>query len=151
MESGNQQPRVLKNSEHTSIQIDISIYISTCIYEETKTIKQKNAKKNFEWKNVQKYFFFFSLLLIPNLGNWLFSCLNLSFYLLLNMTAKGVIGAGDIKLSFLLALQLGSVTALVNSLSFTWILGGLYALISRSPAIAFVPFMICGIYLARIL
>jgi len=54
-------------------------------------------------------------------------------------------------LSFLLALQLGSVSALVNSLSFTWILGGLYALISRSPAIAFVPFMICGTYLARIL
>ena len=92
-----------------------------------------------------------SLLLIPNLSNWLFGCLNLSFYLLLNMIAKGVIGAGDIKLSFLLALQLGSVNALVNSLSYAWILGGLYALISRSPAIAFAPFMICGTYLARIL
>ena len=91
------------------------------------------------------------LLLIPNFGNWLFACLNLSFYLFINMIAKGAIGAGDIKLSFLLALQLGSVTALVNSLSFTWILGGLYALISRSPAIAFAPFMICGTYLARIL
>ena len=91
------------------------------------------------------------LLLIPNFDNWLFACLNLSFYLLLNMISKGVIGAGDIKLSFLLALQLASVTALMNSLSFTWILGGLYALISRSPAIAFAPFMICGTYLARIL
>ena len=91
------------------------------------------------------------LLLIPNFGNWLFACLNLSFYLLLNMISKGVIGAGDIKLSFLLALQLASVTALMNSLSFTWIFGGLYALISRSPAIAFAPFMICGTYLARIL
>jgi hypothetical protein len=89
------------------------------------------------------------LLVIPNFGNWLFACLNLSFYLLLNMISKGVIGAGDIKLSFLLALQLASVTALMNSLSFTWILGGLYALISRSPAIAFAPFMICGTYLAR--
>ena len=91
------------------------------------------------------------LLLIPNFDNWLFACLNLSFYLLLNMISKGVIGAGDIKLSLLLALQLGSVNALVNSLSYTWILGGLYALISRSPAIAFAPFMICGTYLARIL
>ena len=91
------------------------------------------------------------LLLIPNFGNWLFACLNLSFYLGLNMISKGVIGAGDIKLSFLLALQLASVTALMNSLSFTWIFGGLYALISRSPAIAFAPFMICGTYLARIL
>ena len=91
------------------------------------------------------------LLLIPSFGNWLFACLNLSFYLLLNMISKGVIGAGDIKLSFLLALQLASVTALMNSLSFTWILGGLYALISRSPAIAFAPFMICGTYLARFL
>ena len=85
-----------------------------------------------------------SLLLIPNLSNWLFGCLNLSFYLFINKIARGGIGAGDIKLSFLLALQLGSFTTLVNSLSFTWILGGLYALISRSPAIAFAPFMICG-------
>jgi len=91
------------------------------------------------------------ILLIPNLNNWLFSCSNLFIYLFMNKLAKGAIGAGDVKLSFLLALQLDSVTALVNSLSFTWILGGLYALISRSPAIAFAPFMICGTYLARIL
>jgi hypothetical protein len=100
-------------------------------------------------RNIDLVFIF--ILLIPNLNNWLFSCLNLFIYLFINKVAKGAIGAGDIKLSFLLALQLGSVTALVNSLSFTWILGGLYALISRSPAIAFAPFMICGTYLARIL
>ena len=64
-------------------------------------------------RNIDLFVIF--LLLIPNLSNWLFGCLNLSFYLLLNMIVKGVIGAGDIKLSFLLALQLGSVTALVNS------------------------------------
>jgi hypothetical protein len=40
---------------------------------------------------------------------------------------------------------------LLNSLSFTWILGGLFALVNRSAAIAFAPFMICGTYLARIL
>jgi len=91
------------------------------------------------------------ILLIPNLNNWIFGCLNLFIYLFINKIAKGGIGTGDIKLSFLLALQLGSVTALVNSLSFTWIFGGLYALISRSPAIAFAPFMICGTYLAKIL
>jgi hypothetical protein len=100
-------------------------------------------------RNIDLVFIF--ILLIPNLNNWLFSCLNLFIYLFINKVAKGAIGAGDIKLSFLLALQLGSVTTLVNSLSFTWILGGLYALISRSPAIAFAPFMICGTYLARIL
>jgi hypothetical protein len=100
-------------------------------------------------RNIDLVFIF--ILLIPNLNNWLFSCLNLFTYLFINKVAKGAIGAGDIKLSFLLALQLGSVTTLVNSLSFTWILGGLYALISRSPAIAFAPFMICGTYLARIL
>jgi len=100
-------------------------------------------------RNIDLFFIF--ILLIPNLNNWLFSCLNLFIYLFINKVAKGAIGAGDVKLSFLLALQLGSVTALVNSLSFTWILGGLYALISRSPAIAFAPFMICGTYLARIL
>ena len=100
-------------------------------------------------RNIDLVFIF--ILLLPNLNNWLFSCLNLFIYLFINKVAKGAIGAGDIKLSFLLALQLGSVTTLVNSLSFTWILGGLFALISRSPAIAFAPFMICGTYLARIL
>ena len=91
------------------------------------------------------------LLLIPSLSNWLFGCLNLLFYLLINIVSKGAIGSGDIKLSFLLALQIGSFAALLNSLSFTWILGGIFALVSRAPTIAFAPFMICGTYLARIL
>jgi Flp pilus assembly protein protease CpaA len=92
-----------------------------------------------------------SILLVPNFNNWFFGCLNLVLYLVINVIAKGGIGAGDIKLSFLLALQLGSFPSLLNSLSFTWILGGVFALINRSPAIAFAPFMICGTYLARIL
>jgi Flp pilus assembly protein protease CpaA len=91
------------------------------------------------------------ILLIPNFHNWFLGCLNLFLYLVINLIAKGRIGAGDIKLSFLLALQLGSFPSLLNSLSFTWILGGLFALVNRSPAIAFAPFMICGTYLARIL
>ena len=91
------------------------------------------------------------ILLIPNFNNWFFGCLNLFLYLVINVIAKGGIGAGDIKLSFLLALQLGSFPSLLNSLSFTWIVGGLFALINRSPTIAFAPFMICGTYLARIL
>jgi Flp pilus assembly protein protease CpaA len=91
------------------------------------------------------------ILLVPNFNNWLLGCSNLILYLVINVIAKGGIGAGDIKLSFLLALQLGSFPSLLNSLSFTWILGGVFALINRSPAIAFAPFMICGTYLARIL
>ncbi|CAB4546392.1 MAG: hypothetical protein F2537_02760 [Actinobacteria bacterium] len=91
------------------------------------------------------------ILLVPNFNNWLLGFSNLFLYLVINVIAKGGIGAGDIKLSFLLALQLGSFPSLLNSLSFTWILGGLFALVNRSPAIAFAPFMICGTYLARIL
>ena len=91
------------------------------------------------------------ILSMPFFNNWILGCLNLLSYLVINLITKGGIGAGDVKLSFLLAMQLSSFPALLNSLSFTWILGGIFALISRAPTIAFAPFMICGTYLARIL
>jgi Flp pilus assembly protein protease CpaA len=64
--------------------------------------------------------------------------------------AKGKIGAGDIKLSVVSGLMLDTNLQLFNALSYTWIIGGIYALLMGSKTIAFAPFMICGTYLAKI-
>ena len=58
--------------------------------------------------------------------------------------------AGDIKLSAILGLMLDTYFQLFNALSYTWIIGGIYALLMGSKTIAFAPFMICGTYLAKI-
>lgn len=90
------------------------------------------------------------LLSLPYIDNWLIGALNLFTYTLINLVSKGRIGIGDIKLSFLIGMQLNSVALLLNALSYTWIFGGIYASLSRSTAIAFAPFMICGTLLAGI-
>jgi Flp pilus assembly protein protease CpaA len=70
---------------------------------------------------------------------------------LINTSSKGKIGAGDIKLSIISGLMLNSYLQLFNALSYTWIIGGIYALLLGSKTIAFAPFMICGTYMAKIL
>lgn len=90
------------------------------------------------------------LLSLPYIDNWLIGALNLFTYTLINLASKGRIGIGDIKLSLLIGMQLNSVALLLNALSYTWIFGGIYASLSRSTAIAFAPFMICGTLLAGI-
>lgn len=90
------------------------------------------------------------LLSLPYIDNWLIGALNLFTYTLINLVSKGRIGIGDIKLSLLIGMQLNSVALLLNALSYTWIFGGIYASLSRSTAIAFAPFMICGTLLAGI-
>jgi Flp pilus assembly protein protease CpaA len=95
----------------------------------------------------------FSLLifLTPKIANgWEFGLINLIIYLLINILAKGKIGAGDIKLSVVSGLMLDTNLQLFNALSYTWIIGGIYALLMGSKTIAFAPFMICGTYLAKI-
>lgn len=90
------------------------------------------------------------LLSLPYIDNWLIGALNLFTYTLINLVSKGRIGIGDIKLSLLIGMQLNSISLLLNALSYTWIFGGIYASLSRSTAIAFAPFMICGTLLAGI-
>jgi len=90
-------------------------------------------------------------LLAPNIaGNYITALLNLFIYLTINLLAKGKIGAGDVKLSFICGLLLSSFFQLINALSITWILGGFYAIFCRPSAVAFAPFMIYGTYLAKI-
>ena len=87
----------------------------------------------------------------PKIANrWEFALINLIIYSLINVLAKGKIGAGDIKLSAILGLMLDTYFQLFNALSYTWIIGGIYALLMGSKTIAFAPFMICGTYLAKI-
>ena len=92
------------------------------------------------------------ILLVPRFSNaWEYSLVNLIIYFLINTSTKGKIGAGDIKLSIISGLMLNSYLQLFNALSYTWIIGGIYALLLGSKTIAFAPFMICGTYMAKIL
>ena len=95
--------------------------------------------------------FLLLIFLTPKIANrWEFALINLIIYSLINVLAKGKIGAGDIKLSAILGLMLDTYFQLFNALSYTWIIGGIYALLMGSKTIAFAPFMICGTYLAKI-
>ena len=95
--------------------------------------------------------FLLLIFLTPKIANrWEFALINLIIYSLINVLAKGKIGAGDIKLSAILGLMLDIYFQLFNALSYTWIIGGIYALLMGSKTIAFAPFMICGTYLAKI-
>lgn len=95
--------------------------------------------------------FLILIFLAPKIAKtWEFGFINLTIYSLINISARGKIGAGDVKLSGALGLMLDSYLQLFNALSYTWIIGGIYALLLRSKTIAFAPFMICGTYLAKI-
>ena len=95
--------------------------------------------------------FLLLIFLTPKIANrWEFALINLIIYSLINVLAKGKIGAGDIKLSVISGLMLDTYLQLFNALSCTWIIGGIYALLMGSKTIAFAPFMICGTYLAKI-
>ena len=95
--------------------------------------------------------FLLLIFLTPKIANrWEFALINLIIYSLINVLAKGKIGAGDIKLSVISGLMLDTYFQLFNALSYTWIIGGIYALLMGSKTIAFAPFMICGTYLAKI-
>ena len=96
--------------------------------------------------------FLIFMLLTPKIINkWEFGLVNFVVYLQINVLAKGKIGAGDIKLSAILGLMLDSYLQLFNALSYTWIIGGIYALLMGSRTVAFAPFMICGTYIVKIL
>ena len=95
--------------------------------------------------------FLIFILFTPKIINkWEFGLVNFVIYFLINVSTKGKIGAGDIKLSAILGLMLDSYLQLFNALSYTWILGGIYALLMGSRTVAFAPFMICGTYIAKI-
>lgn len=76
--------------------------------------------------------------------NWKIGVLYSLILLLLNMLTKGAIGFGDIKLALVLGSAMSTVWQLVVSIDIAWIIGGVWALISKRRSIPFAPAMIFG-------
>lgn len=87
---------------------------------------------------------------LQNIENLKYAFLCLGVYLFINLIAKGNIGAGDIKLSFVIGFLLNSLPQVFNAILIAWIIGGIYSLTRRDHAIPFAPFMILGAYLVKI-
>jgi hypothetical protein len=69
--------------------------------------------------------------------NWPISLLNFMVYLVLYFLSRRKLGEGDLKLSIICALPLSSVVQLMQSLTFTWFIGGIFALFKSRTSIAF--------------
>ena len=64
--------------------------------------------------------------------------------LLLNILTRASIGFGDVKLALVLGSAMNSIIQLVISIDIAWIIGGVWALISKRKSIPFAPAMILG-------
>jgi prepilin signal peptidase PulO-like enzyme (type II secretory pathway) len=70
--------------------------------------------------------------------------------LLLNILTRGSIGFGDVKLALVLGSAMNSIIQLVISIDLAWIIGGVWALISKRKSIPFAPAMILGAVIGQI-
>ena len=70
--------------------------------------------------------------------------------LLLNILTRASIGFGDVKLALILGLAMNSIIQLVISIDVAWIIGGVWALISKRKSIPFAPAMILGAVIGQI-
>jgi prepilin signal peptidase PulO-like enzyme (type II secretory pathway) len=70
--------------------------------------------------------------------------------LLLNILTRGSIGFGDVKLALVLGSAMNSLIQLVISIDVAWIIGGVWALISKRKSIPFAPAMILGAVIGQI-
>ena len=92
-------------------------------------------------------FIFFTLFFDINLvyGVYYFAIL-----LFLNILTRASIGFGDVKLALVLGSAMNSIIQLVISVDVAWILGGVWALISKRKSIPFAPAMILGAVIGQI-
>jgi prepilin signal peptidase PulO-like enzyme (type II secretory pathway) len=88
---------------------------------------------------------------LQSIGNLKYALFSLGVYISVNIVARGNIGAGDIKLSFVIGFLMNSFSQVTNAILIAWIIGGLYSLVRRDQAIPFAPFMILGTYFVKIL
>ena len=88
---------------------------------------------------------------LQSIGNLKYALFNLGVYISVNIVARGNIGAGDIKLSFVIGFLMNSFSQVTNAILIAWIIGGLYSLVRRDQAIPFAPFMILGTYFVKII
>ena len=70
--------------------------------------------------------------------------------LLLNILTRASIGFGDVKLALILGLAMNSIIQLVIAIDIAWIIGGVWALISKRKSIPFAPAMILGAVIGQI-
>jgi prepilin signal peptidase PulO-like enzyme (type II secretory pathway) len=70
--------------------------------------------------------------------------------LLLNTLTRASIGFGDVKLALVLGSAMNSIIQLVISIDIAWIIGGVWALISKRKSIPFAPAMILGAVIGQI-
>jgi prepilin signal peptidase PulO-like enzyme (type II secretory pathway) len=70
--------------------------------------------------------------------------------LLLNILTRASIGFGDVKLALVLGSAMNSIIQLVISIDIAWIIGGVWALISKRKSIPFAPAMILGAVIGQI-
>jgi Flp pilus assembly protein protease CpaA len=80
-----------------------------------------------------------------------FLIFSLVVFLLARRRADGGIGFGDVKLSFVIGLSFSDIHLLLVALNASWIMGGLWALLSRHSKIAFAPWMLTGAVITQIL
>jgi prepilin signal peptidase PulO-like enzyme (type II secretory pathway) len=69
---------------------------------------------------------------------------------LLSILTRGSIGFSDVKLALVLGSAMSSIIELVISIDAAWLIGGVWALISKRKSIAFAPAMILGAVIGQI-
>jgi len=69
---------------------------------------------------------------------------------LLNILTRASIGFGDVKLALVLGSAMSSIIELVISIDIVWIIGGVWAVISKKKSIPFAPAMILGAVIGQI-
>lgn len=82
--------------------------------------------------------------------NLIFGVAYFLILLLLNLLTKASIGFGDLKLALILGSAMNTVIQLVISIDIAWIIGGVWALISKRKSIPFAPAMILGAFLGQL-
>jgi prepilin signal peptidase PulO-like enzyme (type II secretory pathway) len=101
-------------------------------------------------KNTDLFILLLSIVIIFDF-NLLIGLTNFLIYLLLYLLTGKKLGFGDVKLSFVIGLSFDSFYLLILALNSAWILGGVWALLSKQPKIAFAPWMLSGALIAQIL
>lgn len=93
----------------------------------------------------------FSILLIFFKINLQTGSLNFLIYFLIYFLTGRKLGFGDVKLAFILGLFCHSFLTLIYAINLSWVMGGVWALLSKQRKIAFAPWMLSGAFLAEIL
>lgn len=92
---------------------------------------------------------FISLSLIFRI-NLFFGAVYFFILMLLNLLTKAGIGFGDLKLALILGSAMNNLIQLVISIDIAWIIGGVWALVSKRKSIPFAPAMILGAFLGQL-